>query len=147
MKKYLLQLVLAFVLTTVSLLAHAQVSSMTGNWTTINDKTKKPQAIVNIAKALDGFYYGKICGLYDANGCMMEAPYPEEVKKFIGMTVLIELKPCGKELKGKALDPGSGKIYHGKAIYDAQSDRLVLRGSIDKWAILGRSQTWIRYKK
>ncbi len=80
MKKHLTKVLFLLVLTMVSLVAKAQVGSMTGDWTTINDKTKKPQAVVHIAKATDGYYYGKICGIYDAKGCLIESPYPEEVK-------------------------------------------------------------------
>lgn len=147
MNKILTKLFLLFVFSTFSLVAKAQVESIIGHWITINDKTHLPQAVVHIAQAEDGYYYGKIRKLYDKKGCLMNAPYPDEMKKFIGMTVLMELEPHGKDMKGKAVDPGNGKIYHGKASYDAKTDCLMLRGSIDKWGILGRSQTWVRFKE
>ena len=45
---------------------------------------------------------------------------------------------------GKVLDPESGKFYYGK-VYP-QNGKLVLRGSLDKFGVLGRNQTWIRAK-
>ena len=43
---------------------------------------------------------------------------------------------------GKLLDPESGNFYYGK-IYP-KDGKLVLRGSVDKFGLLGRNQTWIR---
>ena len=43
---------------------------------------------------------------------------------------------------GKVLEPETGKFYYGK-IYP-KDGKLVLRGSLDKRGIFGRSQTWIR---
>ena len=43
---------------------------------------------------------------------------------------------------GKVLEPETGKFYYGK-IYP-KDGKLVLRGSLDKLGVLGRSQTWVR---
>jgi uncharacterized protein (DUF2147 family) len=43
---------------------------------------------------------------------------------------------------GKVLDPENGKFYYAK-IY-LENGKLILRGSLDKRGLLGRSQTWIR---
>ena len=44
----------------------------------------------------------------------------------------------------KVYDPESQKTYFGKVTYHAKTDELVLRGSLDKAGVLGRSQTWKR---
>ena len=46
--------------------------------------------------------------------------------------------------KGRVLDPDNGKFYYGKIWLE--DGKLILRGSLDKKGILGRSQTWIRKK-
>jgi uncharacterized protein (DUF2147 family) len=49
----------------------------------------------------------------------------------------------GEELQGgKILDPANGKLYYAKM--SIKNGKLVLRGSLDKAGILGRSQTWVR---
>jgi len=51
-----------------------------------------------------------------------------------------------KLISGYLLDPESGKKYYGSISYDAQTGKLKLRGSVDKFGVLGRTQYWLRYE-
>ena len=84
----------------------------------------------------------------DSNGNYreMKPPYPEEWKHVVGTQIFIDMKVHGDHLKGKVFDPESQKTYFGKATYQAKTDELILRGSLDKAGLLGRSQTWKRKK-
>jgi uncharacterized protein (DUF2147 family) len=64
-------------------------------------------------------------------------------KPIVGLTIIRDMQLVGDELKnGKVLDPDNGKLYYAK-IY-LKEGKLVLRGSLDKAGLLGRSQTWLR---
>ena len=145
MKKLLL--ILLFVATAT--FGQAQVSKMLGQWNTFDDKTGDMRSTVRIYEE-KGAYRAEIITLYekDANGkyTVMKAPYPKEYEGVVGSQLFKEMKVQGDHLKGKIYDPESQKTYHGKVTYQAKTDELVLRGSLDKAGLLGRSQTWKRKK-
>ena len=130
-------------------LAQAQVSKMLGQWNTFDDKTGDMRSTVRIYEE-KGTYQAEIITLYekDANGKykVMTAPYPKEFEGVVGTKIFKEMKVHGDHLKGKIYDPESQKTYHGKVTYHHKTDELVLRGSLDKAGLLGRSQTWKRKK-
>ena len=130
-------------------LAPAQVSKMLGQWNTFDDKTGEMRGTVRIYEE-NGSYQAVIITLYekDAKGQykVMQAPYPKEYEGVVGTQLFIEMKVHGDHLKGKVYDPESQKTYFGKVSYHAKHDELVLRGSLDKAGLLGRSQTWKRKK-
>ena len=130
-------------------LAQAQVSKMIGQWNTFDDKTGDMRSTVRIYEE-KGTYQAEIITLYekDANGNykVMTAPYPKEFEGVVGTKIFKEMKVHGDHLKGKIYDPESQKTYHGKVTYHHKTDELVLRGSLDKAGLLGRSQTWKRKK-
>lgn len=136
-----------FVATT--LLGQAQVSKMLGQWNTYDDKTGDLRSTVNIYEE-NGTYQCVITTLYekDANGKyqVMQAPYPKEFEGVVGTKLFREMKVDGEHLKGKIYDPESQKTYFGKVSYKAKTDELIVRGSLDKAGLLGRSQTWKRKK-
>lgn len=141
MKKIILSLMLAM----VGMVAQAQVQNMLGDWTTIDDGTGEKKSIVNIYKGTDGKYYGKIVKLLqgDRNKVCTECTGTDKGKKMEGLIIVRGMKEDGKELVGgKILDPANGKFYYAKM--SLKDGKLVLRGSIDKYGMLGRSQTWIR---
>ena len=131
MKKCLLLLALVF----SSLFASAQIDKIVGEWYTVDDETGAVKALVDIYKGDNGLYYGKIIKLFaaDAN------------KKNLGLVVVKDMKEKKGELTGgKIYDPKSGNTYHATIKYNSKKNCLVLRGSIDKYGLIGRSQTWVK---
>ena len=125
----------------------AQVSAILGDWNTVDDKSGDSFSIVHIFRATDGKYYGKIAKmLVGDNLTCTECTGADKDKPLEGLVIIRGFEEKDGELVGgRVLDPESGKFYYGK-IY-IKNGNLVLRGSIDKRGILGRSQTWRRVKQ
>ncbi len=125
---------------------HAQVADIVGDWATVDDKTGESFSIVRIFKSTDGLYFGKISKMLVGKGLTcIECTGSDKDKPLEGLVIIRGFKEKNGELVGgRVLDPESGKFYYGK-IY-LKKGNLVLRGSIDKAGILGRSQTWKRTK-
>ena len=132
-----------------AMIGQAQVSKMLGQWNTFDDKTGEMRSCVNITEK-DGTYYCEVIQLdeKDANGKykVMQPPYAKEYEGVVGTQLFKEMKVDGDQLKGHVYDPERQKTYHGKVTYKVKTDELVLRGSLDKAGLLGRSQTWKRKK-
>lgn len=129
----------------LSLNASAQINQILGKWNTIDDKTGEKKSVVEIYKADNGKYYGKIVQLFGRSDDEICIPCKDEDHnaKVVGMNIIRDMKlEDGKLVGGKVLDPESGNIYYAKI--SLKDGKLVLRGSIDKMGMLGRSQTWIR---
>lgn len=138
-----------FLFVATATLAQAQVSKMLGQWNTYDDKTGDLRSTVNIYEE-NGTYQAVITTLYekDASGKykVMKAPYAKEYEGVVGTKLFSEMKVHGEQLKGMVYDPESQKTYNGKVSYKSKSDELIVRGSLDKAGLLGRSQTWKRKK-
>lgn len=143
------KLLFLFLFVTTTILGQAQVSKMLGEWNTFDDKTGEMRSCVNITEK-DGAYSCEVIKLYekDANGQykVMQPPYPKGYEGVVGTELFREMKASGDQLKGKVYDPESQNTYFGKITYKEKTDELVLRGSLDKAGLLGRSQTWKRNK-
>ena len=130
-------------------LGQAQVKEMLGQWYTIDDRTGEQRSCISITEN-NGTYEGLVLAIYDkdeqGNYREMKPPYPKQWEHIVGSQVFIDMKVEGDHLRGKVYDPESGKTYFGKVTYKAKTDELVLRGSLDKAGLLGRSQTWKRKK-
>ena len=127
--------------------AGAQINAILGNWKTVDDKTGDNFSIVNIYKGSDGLYYGKIAKmLVGEPGLKCTACVDADHNVPLEGLVIIRGMKYNKDKNqlegGKVLEPETGKFYYGK-IYP-KDGKLVLRGSLDKLGVLGRSQTWIR---
>ena len=118
----------------ISAIANAQINKVIGFWNTIDDKTGDMRSCIQITEK-DGIYHGTIVAVYE-----------KENEGAVGTEIFIDMKVHKDHLKGKVYDPESGKTYFGKVSYEAKTDALVLRGSLDKAGLLGRSQTWERKK-
>ena len=115
-----------------------------GYWIT-NEKVGS-EAIIELKRNLDTFeYYGVIAYI----------GFPEEGKKKVPILTedpLIKTKIIygfkynyknKKYLGGRVLDPTNGNIYYARLRVD-NSGKLVLRGSLDPWSILGANRKWER---
>ncbi|MDR0231153.1 MAG: DUF2147 domain-containing protein [Dysgonamonadaceae bacterium] len=126
--------------------AFSQVSSIVGKWKTIDDKTGEEKSIVNIYKAADGKYYGKIEKLFkDPDKKCVNCKDGNKDKPILGMVIITDMKEKGDKLDGGfILDPASGDKYYVTITYDKKSEKLKLRGAIDKLGMLGRNQYWVK---
>ena len=135
-----------FALLFIVLSAHAQISSILGDWKTVDDKTGEKRSVVTIYKGSDGLYYGKISKMLmytDLDLKCDQCKDEDHNKPIVGLVIIRGMKAENGELVGgKVLDPESGKFYYGK-IY-LKNGKLILRGSLDKRGFLGRNQEWIR---
>ncbi len=136
------------ILLTIPLILSAQVEQIVGEWVSVDDKTQEERSVVEIYKAQDGKYYGRIkqllvgTGDYTCIACKGE----DYNKPIVGLVIMRGMsEKDGELIGGKVLDPESGKFYYGKVYL--KDGKLVLRGSIDKRGILGRSQEWKRKSK
>lgn len=147
MKKILLILVLALISVAPSV---AQVQSILGEWITVDDKTGQELSVVKIFKATDGLYYGKVVELLvgSSDEKCVACTGADKDKPVVGLMIIRSFEEKDGKLvsgeKGRVLDPDNGKFYYGKIWLE--DGKLILRGSLDKKGILGRSQTWIRKK-
>ena len=117
MKKFIFGCILA----TTAWVANAQVDKILGPWTAIDPDTDKPYATVLIYKSSNGLYYGKL--------------------------IIKDMKEDDGMLKGGSIyDPEENKTYHGK-ISLTKDGRLEMRGSLDRWGLLGATEYWKRSNK
>jgi uncharacterized protein (DUF2147 family) len=129
----------------ISLSSNAQ--TVFGKWKTIDDKTNEVKSVVEIYE-VSGKVYGKIIEIADAsrrNGKCEKCVGNDKDKPVLGLVIIKGLKKDGDEYSdGKITDPESGKVYKS-FIKLVGKDKLEVRGYIG-FALLGRSQTWLRVK-
>lgn len=117
-----------------------------GDWITVDDASGEHKSIVNIHQDENGKYYGTITQLLDpkeADALCVECTGEEHNQPIVGLTIIRDMQWKDGELRGgKVLDPDNGKFYYAKMYL--KDGKLVLRGSLDKAGMLGRSQTWLR---
>lgn len=135
-------------LTMVFFGASSYAQSIVGKWKTVDDETGKTKSVVQIWKAKDGLYYGKIIKLYDAadkdskcSNC--DKSDPRYNKKVLGMKIITKMKKTDDNewTEGKILDPNNGKVYKCKIF--REDANLMVRGYI---GFFFRTQKWLPYK-
>ncbi len=128
---------------TVTLFAQTPIL---GEWITVDDATGEHKSVVRIHQADNGKYYGTIIQLLEENGetaVCTECTGEDHNKPVVGLTIIRDMQLKDGELRGgKVLDPDNGKFYYAKVYL--KDGKLILRGSLDKAGLLGRSQTWLR---
>ena len=119
-----------------------------GEWITVDDATGEQKSVVKIYQAEDGKYYGDIIQLFGENAdtaVCEECVGEEHNKPIVGLTIIRDMQLKDGELRGgKVLDPDNGKFYYAKVYL--KDGKLILRGSLEKAGLLGRSQTWLPKK-
>ena len=141
----------AFTLIFINLFSY-NGTEIIGEWLTENGKS-----IIRIDKK-DNSFIGRIVWLKepiypqgDKNEGKekMDINNPDKSKrtnKLIGLRLLWGFKfKKNRWVGGKIYDPESGKTYFCKISFD-KNGKLVIKGSIDKWGMLGRSTVWTRTK-
>ncbi len=144
-RKYILRsLLLFFVVFGIRVIAFAQTDQVEGQWFN-QEKTGK----IDIYKATDGKFYGKICWLRvpDENGKpKVDKNNPDEKRRNdprLGLLVLKGLKKDGDKVynDGTVYDPENGKTYSCKITFEG--DHLDVRGYIG-FSLIGRTAVWTR---
>lgn len=124
-------------------------NSVLGDWYTVDDNTGEQLSVVHIYQAENGKYYGKITKLLtpgSENELCVACEGKDKNQPILGMIIIRDMEMEDGELSGgKVLDPDNGKFYYAK-ISVGEDGKLKLRGSLDKFGMLGRSQYWIRVK-
>jgi len=135
-----------FVLMFLAVSASAQVDKIVGKWKTIDDKDGSEKSIVNIFKASNGKYYGKVEKLFkEPNKKCTECEGENKDKPVLGMTVLNNMvEKDGTLTGGTIIDPANGKVYKCNVSLDANTGKLKVRGSLDKRGVIGRTQHWVK---
>lgn len=144
-----------FLLSSSLLMASASVfatADIEGTWRSIDDKTGFSKGIIEITKADDGSYTGKIIEVIPRPGYTPKTTCDKcsgalKNKPILGMTVLSGMKQSSKNEReftgGRILDPLTGKSYKSKMKLNNSGSRLNMRGYVGV-EVVGRSQTWIR---
>jgi len=148
-RKIVFVLAVIFSMTLFQSQAKAQQDKIVGTWKTIDDETGEEKSYVKIFES-KGLYYGKVTKLLkeEQDKVCDECTGSYKDKKIVGMVILLKMKPDGDGLDGgKILDPGNGKWYNcSMELNKSNKDKLDVRGSLDKWGIAGRTQSWYRVK-
>ena len=119
-----------------------------GLWTTIDDDSHKPRAVVEVSEH-EGLLSGRIVRLFrepgeDADPRCQDCTGPRHDQRVLGMTILWNLRRHGDVWEGgEILDPESGSLYRCKLHPVGDGSRLEVRGFIGI-SLLGRTQTWTR---
>ena len=112
-----------------------------GNWL-----TEPRDGIIQISRAADGSYQGRIVGGNDPQ--RLDQHNPDQARRtqpLLGQIILqgMSYDGGGKWSGGTIYDPDSGRTYKCH-LERLDQDRLQVRGYIG-FALLGRSQLWTRY--
>ena len=128
--------------------ASAATATPVGLWTTVDDTSGRPRAVVEISET-NGTLSGRIVRLFVDPG---EDPDPHCEKctdsrrdqRVIGMQILSGLHHRADEWSGgEILDPESGSVYRASVRPSDDGQRLDVRGYIGI-SLIGRTQVWQR---
>jgi uncharacterized protein (DUF2147 family) len=121
-------------------------ASPVGLWETIDDKTGKPTAVVEIFER-EQRLFGRIEQILtgaDPKSVCVACTDERKNQPIIGMIIIRGIKPAGTEYSGgDILDPDSGSVYRCKMHLEKNGSELIVRGYIGL-SLFGRSQTWHR---
>lgn len=135
---------LSILICLLPLLACSQ--SVTGFWKTIDDRTGKAKALVEVYTK-ENKLYGKVRKILEegkADARCEKCDGNRKDKPIVGMTIITGLDKSGThEWRGKYLfDPEQGMTFRAKIWWDPENpQQLKVRGYL---AFLYRTQTWVR---
>ncbi len=137
---------MCFALICLCLTAPLFGQSVLGKWKTIDDRTGKPKALLNLYLE-DGKLYGKVIKILEEgkqNAICVKCKGDLKDKPVMGMTIIDGFKQDKDGYyKGKRLfDPEQAMTFRGKIWIDPDNgNQLKVRGYL---AFLYRTQTWLR---
>ncbi len=125
-----------------------QAQGVFGKWKTIDDRTGKPKAVIDVYKK-DGLMHGKVSrilekGREDALCVKCEGELKDQ--PIVGMKIIDGLKEDDGEWKGKTLfDPEQAMTFRCRIWLNPENeDELKVRGYL---SLLYRTQTWLRVEE
>ena len=117
-----------------------------GVWRTIDDKTNRPRALVQIY-ARNGLLYGRVADILDAkyaDARCQNCSGDRANQSVLGLEIIRDMRPDGDRWDGGTiLNPETGDTYHCRFHLGPDGQTLVVRGFIG-FSLIGRSQTWQR---
>ena len=124
-----------------------RLDSVTGYWTTIDDKTGKVRSILHLWES-HGVTYGRIEKIFQQpgdTGTCSSCPGQFRNKPILGLTIIWGLEKTGDRVwsGGEILDPHNGKEYRVMLTLANDGRSLRARGYIG-FSVFGRTQTWYR---
>ncbi|HLM52516.1 MAG TPA: DUF2147 domain-containing protein [Pseudoxanthomonas sp.] len=123
----------------------AAAADVVGRWRTIDDQTKQAKSIVEISRAADGTYTGRIVELLRPsrpNPICDKCRDDRRNRPIIGMEIIRGMRKDGGSWSGGSiLNPDEGKVYRSKMQLIDGGDKLEVSGCI---AVFCKSQIWIR---
>lgn len=137
----MMKIILHIALITLPITAWCQqADDIIGKWLTMGEKSH-----IEIYKSADnGLYYGKIVWLREPKEENGAPKKDKNGNKIIQMVNLKDFKfDSGEWVDGTIYDPESGKTYY--CTMELQEENLLkVRGSVDSWGWIGRTDTWTR---
>ena len=124
-----------------------QSQGVFGKWKTIDDRTGKPKAIIDIYEEEEGLMYGKVVEIVEEgkeNFICEKCEGERKDKPVLGMTIIEGAEHVGEGVyKGDTLfDPQQAMTFRCKIWLNPEnSDELKVRGYL---AFIYRTQTWQR---
>lgn len=127
----------------------ADFSAVKGYWVIPDENTNKPESVAFFYER-GGLYFARMVLLYDDAGVEVceTVSNPREIAKglgpgvkLLGLDFIFNLKPDSKSgrLKGKVVNPDSGKVFDCEVWFDSKRNALVVRGEI---LIFGKNNYW-----
>jgi len=124
----------------------AEPASPIGVWRTIDDKTSRARALVQIF-ARNGLLYGRVTDILDAkyaDARCQSCGGDRQNQPVLGLEIIRDMRPDGDQWDGGTiLNPETGSVYHCRMHLGPDGQTLVVRGFIG-FSLIGRSQTWQR---
>lgn len=126
----------------------AQLDSVSGYWTTVDDKTGKVRSILHLWESR-GVTYGRIEKIFKQPGDVgicTKCPGQFRNKPILGLVIIWGLEKTGENIwsRGQILDPHNGKVYKIMLTLSKDGKSLLARGYLGI-SLFGRTQNWYRH--
>ena len=152
MKTKLLSLVFLLLCVQFGVKAQSKADRIIGYYLTVDDETGKDKSQVQIFKATNGKFYGKIVWLAEPNKngkAKVDEDNPDkalQTRPIIGLQLLKGFsfdEKTGEWNDGTIYNPTGGKTYN--CFIKADGNKLKIRGFIGAaWMGLGKTATWMK---
>lgn len=129
--------------------SYSQIEKILGRWVAIDNKNPADKSVIHIHKGNDNKYYGRVEKVFGNQNVVCEKCKGENKNKpILGLLIINDMELKDSVLTGGTiLDPTKGDTYYCSSIsYDKKSNKLKIRGSLDKRGWFGYTQFWEREK-